>query len=233
MSDAGRGGQDPDPFGPPPTGPGDFPDPSQQQSAFPLPPGQQPPPGQYAPPAPPGQQPAPGQYAPPGQQVSPPFEPPVGQYQPPPAGYGQQGYGVPPAGYPPAVAQKKRKIWPWFLLGLPVLFIMLIGGCTLLVYNLTTGPIDATNVHVANLDNGDFEAAYQNLCERLKADVSPEVWIDQTRADLGGEITGYTYASSQVTNGSALVTGTIVIDGLSRASSFNLVLENGEWRVCR
>lgn len=212
MSDTGSGGQNHDPYGQPPTGQGDYPDPFGQQSAFPQPPGQyQPPPGQFEPP--------PGQY-----------QPPPGQYEPT---YGQESYNIPPAGYLPPQEQKKRRIWPWLVLGIPVLLALIIGACGLLVYNFARGPIDATNAHVANLDNGDFDAAYSNLCEQVRANVPAAAWSEEARAELGGDITGYNFAAFEVVNSSASVTGTIEIDGLSRPFSFNLVQEGGEWRVCQ
>ncbi|MGO3325201.1 hypothetical protein [Gordonia sp. (in: high G+C Gram-positive bacteria)] len=49
--------------------------------------------------------------------------------QPP---YGQPGQ-YPPPGYPGYQPPKKRKVWPWVLVGVIVLFIAMIGGCFAIV----------------------------------------------------------------------------------------------------
>lgn len=233
MTNSNDGGHDADPFGQPPIGPDDYPDPSAQQSSFPQLPGQPsppaaPPPGQFPPPA----SPSPGQYPPPGQQPPPAQYP--GQQQPgspfePPVQHGSAPYG---AGlYPPAAPQKKRRIWPWLLLGIPLLFAVVIGGCSLLIFGAVRGPVDATNNFVANLDNGDFGAAYDSLCSANRTSTSRDQWTANAAADIGGEITGYSYAQVEI-SGDAVVTGTIEVDGVNRTSVFRLVEEDGEWRVC-
>lgn len=60
----------------------------------------------------------------PGQQVPSGNYPPLGLTQPPYAGPPPAYYGTPPPGYyqPP----KKRKVWPWVLLGV---FVLFFGGC--------------------------------------------------------------------------------------------------------
>lgn len=45
--------------------------------------------------------------------------------------YPQQPYGG--YGYPPAPPQKKRKKWPFVLLGLGVLMVVMLGGCIALI----------------------------------------------------------------------------------------------------
>lgn len=47
--------------------------------------------------------------------------------------YGQQPYGQQPYPYPPQPPQKKRKIWPWILGGVILVFVLIIGGCVALV----------------------------------------------------------------------------------------------------
>ncbi|GAA1480342.1 hypothetical protein GCM10009624_07820 [Gordonia sinesedis] len=72
-----------------------------------------------------GQQPS-GQQ-PHGQQ---PYGQQPGQQQP----YGQQPYGQQQYGQPyQQPPQKKRKIWPWVLGGVILVFILIIGGCMALV----------------------------------------------------------------------------------------------------
>lgn len=235
MTDSYDDGQGADPYGRPPTGPADHPDPSVNQSSFPQPP-QQPPPGQYPPPGqfpPPGQQPPSGQFPPPAQfpgQEPPhasPFEPPA--QQPPYAG--PAGYGAGPGQFPQPPAKKKRRIWPWLLLGIPLLFAVGIGACSWLVFGAVRGPIDATNNYVANLDNGDFGAAYDSLCAADRANYARDSWTAGVQESIGGDITGYSFTQVEI-SGDALVTGTIEIDGVSQTSVFRLVDEGDEWRIC-
>ena len=241
MTDSYDDGQGADPFARPPIGPDDYPDPSANQSSFPQPPSQ-PPAGQYPPPGqpqPPNQFPPPGQFSgqqPPANQFPPPGQFP-GQQPPgaspfePPMHQGAAGYGAGPGQYPSAPPQKKRRIWPWLLLGIPLLFAVLIGGCSLLFFGAVRGPIDATNNYVANLDNGDFGAAYDSLCSADRAAIPRDVWVADAASGIGGDITGYSYTQVEI-SGDALVTGTIEIDGVSQSSVFRLVEEGDEWRVC-
>src|SRR5687767_12902208 len=81
------------------------------------------------------QQPPPGgwQQPPPGY----PQQPPQGYPQQPPQGYGApQGWGPPPE--PP---KRKRRKWPWVLLGL---LALLFGGCAVLVSAIGSGVDQAT-----------------------------------------------------------------------------------------
>jgi hypothetical protein len=176
------------------------------------------------------------------------WNPPGGNYPnpedrqtsvPPPA---QQ---VPPAQYPqgqyppPSAAEPKRRNRGCLLalVLVPLLIVLGIGGCTAAIVLAVRPPIDATNRFVANLDNGDFDAAYESLCAAERESVPRQVWIDAQVADLGGEITGYQFTSGEVNSavGSqtvAVVTGTIEVDGVERAERFRLVDEDGDWKIC-
>lgn len=144
----------------------------------------------------------------------------------------QQPAGPGPAGYPPAEQPKQRRIWPWFLLGIPLLFALGIGACSLLLFNAVRGPVDATNAYVANLDNGDYGAAYDSLCDADRAATPRDVWTAEAAAEITGDITGYRFSTVDVVNDEATVTGTIEIDGTSLDAQFSLVDEDGDWRVC-
>ena len=236
----------------PPQQPGAYPNPGQEQAPlFPPPqsgvpqqgaPGQAPPaqpyPGQGVPGQAPGQSapgqgyPQPGlQYGQPGQQQAHPQDP-YGQQQ---QQYAQPGYQA----YPPAQAepQKKSRKWLWILLAIPLLILLGIGGCTALLVSSIGEPIDATNAFVADLDNQDFAAAYNQLCTTTKGAVGPDQWAAEVEAGLGGEITDYNFTEASVSSSSgqqstATVTGTIAVDGVDRAVSYGLVKEGDDWRVC-
>ncbi len=114
------------------------------------------------------------------------------------------------------------------------LFVVLIGGCGLFVFNSTRGPVDATNIFVANLDDGNLAEAHGSLCSRVRSSTPFDEWAAGLDARLrGGEITDYNFTSVSVSNNSvAVVTGTIEIDGFDQQSRFDLVSEGGSWRVC-
>ena len=101
------------------------------------------------------QQPGYGQQGPQGSSGwQPGQQPPPGGWQQPPPGYGQQpppggwqqppqGYGPPPQGWgpPPEPPKRKRRKWPWVLLGL---LALLFGGCAVLVSAIGNGVDQAT-----------------------------------------------------------------------------------------
>lgn len=132
----------------------------------------------------------------------------------------------------PPVKPKKRRIWPWLLLGIPLLFAILIGGCSLLLFGAVRGPVDATNGYIANLDNGDYGAAYDSLCAKTRSAIDRDEWISGIGFEIGGEITDYNFSQVDISGSNASVTGTIDVDGASRSRIFDLVDEGGEWRVC-
>ncbi len=170
--------------------------------------------------------------------------PPPGQGPPPQippvrpgtshGGPNDSGFGQPPSqAQPPA---KKRRGWLWLLLGIPLLGLLAVGGCTALLVTSVRPTIDTTNTFIANVDDGDLRSAYDSLCEPMKARYGYEDWASGVAADLGGEITGYRFTQASVTTGggeqNATVSGTIDVDGIARDVTFDLVKEGDDWRVC-
>lgn len=235
-----------DPFGGPPSTDRSPPGPSQSWADRPQ---SDRPPSAWGPP-PPGDESRPSHtpsnwaeppHVPPYQPRSqaPPYQAP--RSQAPPAQ--QQSQAIQSLGQPPGYVEwyvespaKKRRLWLWLLLGLPLLGLLGIGGCSAVLYRAVRGPIDATNDYVAKLDNGDLGGAYDSLCSTEQASFTEGQFIAATEAELGDEITGYRFSSASITNSngaqSATVRGRLEIDGVSRATSFNLIKEAGEWRVC-
>lgn len=222
--------------------------PPQQTPYEPQQPLQYPSPGHSAQPSPAynprqPQQPygAPQQFQPPA-QGQPQAYPHGGEPNAYPAGGDPNLYGGQQAGYqqyPPAYAQpqKKSRKWLWVLLGIPLLALLGIGGCTAVLFRAVSGPIDATNAFVAELDEGDFDGAYQSLCQATRNAVPAEQWTAEIEAGLSGDITDYRFTEASVSsvNGSstAVVSGSIEIGGLSRNVTYSLVEEGSEWRVCQ
>ncbi len=212
-------------FSPPPvpgTGqPGYGPAPAQPTyNPPPAQPGYGPPPGQpgFAPPAQPG-------YAAPGQ--------PVGGYQPPNQAY-QPAYDVAAGG--PVYGdepKKKRKIWPW-ILGIFMVMILGIGGCSYALFRAVSGQVDAANEFLAAVDNGDFDAAAS-----LTSD-SSECFGSTAKADLvdffsGNDIEDYNLNSSNVSSVNGRTTGEVsgtITSGDVFPIVFSMVKDGGDWLVC-
>lgn len=167
-------------------------------------------------PGPPPQQPAP--YP---QPSSEPNYPPSQPYQAPPG----QPYQQAPGQYGTAAPRKRRK-WPWILGGIVLLFFVLIGGCTLFVFNLARGPIDGANEWIAVLDEGDFAGAQSTMCRSSATEPASLV------ADFGAGIDDYNLNSVNSTNGSTSVDGTVTIGGRARGITLFMANQDGNWRVC-
>jgi len=180
---------------------------------------------------------------------APPAQQPLPQYHPE-AGHSGGAYpGVAPSPYqqhqlpgglqgppPYATSPPKRRRWLWLILAVPLLGLLGIGGCTALLVRSLSGPLDATNAFVANLDEGDFDAAYSSLCQASRDSVPADRWTAEIETALGGEITDYRFTETSISsvNGrsTATVTGTIEVDGFGRSVSYGLVEEGSVWRVC-
>lgn len=172
----------------------------------------------------PGQPPQqPGSYGqPPNQPYPQPPNQPYGQApgQPPADPYGQH--------YSPPSAPAKRRKWPWILGGVFLLFVLMIGGCSLLVFNLARGPIDGANEWVAMLDDGDFVGAQASMCGGAGNANDPGT----LEADFGAGIDDFNLSSVNSTNGVTSVEGTITVGGVPRAATMFMNNENDAWRVC-
>jgi hypothetical protein len=113
-----------------------------------------------------------------------------------------------------------------------VLGIAGIGGCTLFVLNLARGPIDAANAWVAIVDEGNFDAAYDNLCADLRNTNDRASVVSGLDATYGGGITDYQFSAVDSTNGVTSVTGTIAVAGQSRPISLVMRKDGDDWKVC-
>lgn len=181
--------------------------------------------GQWGQPSPGAGVPTPGPGAPPPIPQYPAQQPHYpGQHQIEPGSFGAP---VPPV---QATPPKRRRIWPW--LAIPLVFALLIGGCSLALFLAVRPPADATNDYVALLDEGDYGAAYDSLCTAVRQTIDRDTFIAQGPERVGGDITDYRFSNVNRTNGVADVSGTVSIDGVSRSVTYELVQEDGEWRVC-
>ncbi len=155
----------------------------------------------------------------PGYGQQPGFPAPQTGFQQP--GYGQQpgyapqpGYGPPgyaPPGYGMAPVQKGRRKWPFVVGGILLLFVLLIGGCTVLLVKATGGATKEANAFLADLSSspaagathgcqgaGMDEAALTGVLDNLKGGG----WTGQKN------LTGTSVSSTNGTT-TAVVRGTI------------------------
>lgn len=97
-------------------------------------------------------------------------------------------------------------------------------------------PRDATTAHLDLLRTGDYDTAYQQLCEEQRQAVSSAEYAAQ--ASAGPQIVGYDVASTNVSTVNGQASATVVVDltydtGANQQEIIRLVEEDGEWRVCR
>lgn len=163
------------------------------------------------------------------------WEPPTGTpSQPNPGWAPYQGGPVPPhGGYPgPPVAPPKRRRWPWILLGIFVLLLLLIGGCSWLVFRAFSPTIDAANEWIVLVDEQRFDEAYDQLCQSTKNAQSSEEVVAILANDFGPSVDGYQINQYQNTNGVVQVGGSVTLGGDERPITFGMVNEDDTWRVC-
>ena len=151
---------------------------------------------------------------------------------PPPPGPGDSG----PAGVPYGMAttfeqpKKKRSVWKW-VVGIILAFMLLIGGCTFVLWRAVSGPIDAGNDFLAELQDGDIEGAWA---------LSDPTCFDEGIAALsvfdGVTIEAYRLSGTnvQVDNGNQTgsTSGTITLDGNDVRDIELFMVERDGWRVC-
>ncbi len=203
---------------PPPVPPGG-PVPPYSQPPYSQPPYSQPPYG--------GGQPPPGQPSyPPGYNQPPDYLPPPGYSQP--AGFGFDGPGMQPV-------KKKRSVWKW-LLGILVLLVLLVGGCSYWLFQAVSAPVDATNEFMAAVQGDDWTRAMTLV------DTSPACFGENAEADLrsyfaGESIESYSFISSFVTstNGetTAEVTGDVTFSSSGDVGmGVKMRQTDDQWRLC-
>ncbi|MFV0523644.1 MAG: serine/threonine-protein kinase [Acidimicrobiales bacterium] len=202
----------------------------QSSNAFPGAPGAQLPPTGTAPPQQPPVPPA---------QVSPPMEQrpmppqPVARTWP----SGNVPTGAPSGAWQsgPAYPVRPRRRSSGCLIALLILGVLTlaVGGCTVLVFNSVQAPVHTTNDFYAALDDGRYQDAYDLMCpETRPADLSSF----QLQVSSGAaSITNYSFFTSTTAGtvpDTAVIEGTVELDGLSYPSTVNLTEHSDGWKVC-
>lgn len=174
------------------------------------------PPSPHPPPAP----------APPPPAGSP---PPPAAAVPPPGGPGPALTGTAPWEANPA-PKKKRSVWK-LVLGLVIGFTLLIGGCTFFLWRAVSGPIDAGNDFLAEIEAGDFAGAWALAEPDCFEGGGPGLL-----QEAFGPIEGYRLTSTSVdsTNGrtSGTTSGTITFPGADVRSIELFLIDEDGWLVC-
>lgn len=154
--------------------------------------------------------------------------PPAGFPAPPP-------WSGPPTGTEPRPRRRRR--WPWVLGGVLVLIIGLgATGGTLFVQKIKP-PIDATNAYLGDLANGDYQSAFDQLCEQSQADGSPELFeSDVADDDALGALNSFEVDPFDVSlNGDRATVGVDLSSpgfDIEDVLQLRLRKEGGEWRPC-
>ena len=147
-----------------------------------------------------------------------------------------QAFAAPPPGAPygspPMQEPKKSSAWKW-VLGIVLGIVLLIGGCSFVVYRLATGQVDAGNEFLAELQAGDIEGAVELT--------DPSCFGDRGLDDLRETFTGvvieeYDLNSSNVqfenSEQSGTTSGTITLAGGDERDLTLFMVEKDGWRVC-
>jgi hypothetical protein len=190
---------------------GTEPDPDQPGWAAPAPP----PPPASPPPAPPPSAPPP------------PSPPAPGGFPAPPA----WGAPFPASGTPPPARRRRR--WPWVLGGLLALIVVLGTTGTVLFVEKIKPPIDATNDFLADVENGNFERAFDQLCAR-DHDVFDAEELGLLFGFGGGILDGFEVNPFDVHVDGDRARVSFDAEGSDGDDYFELPLrkEGGEWRPC-
>lgn len=180
------------------------------------------------------------QAAPPGPQAA--YEPPPhpGYQAPPQAGYQppqpqqpyQQQPGMPPPPSQPALnVMKPKRPWWKIALGVLLLGILLIGGCTVLVLRAVSGPIDAANDFLADIANQDFNAAVEHLDPNCFGGAPSAAVLEN---EFGRGLESYNLNSvSNDNNSSGTAGGTITRTNFgTQPISFAMTKPFDDWLVC-
>ena len=148
---------------------------------------------------------------------------------------GAQPMGAAPAFGSPVLAEpkKKRSAWKW-LLGIMLVLVLGIGGCSYAFWQAVSGPIDAGNEYLAALEARDFEQAWVLSDPSCFPGGGPQQLAELFAVDV---VTGYRLNGSNVssTNGTTQgsTNGTVTFTG-DDVRSIEIVLSKpgDDWRVC-
>jgi hypothetical protein len=144
---------------------------------------------------------------------------------------------VEPTFAPPEPAQPpvKKLRWGRLFIYIGVLVVIFCGGGAVLVgpslFDVNDAQAAASR-YLTAAQNGDFNSQYAQLCKQVRQKITPATFERQPRLN-SYEITaasariGFGHASKATVVARLHLTG-----GVTIAQGFNLIREDGEWRVC-
>ncbi len=191
------------------------------------------------------QQPPYGQPQPPyGQSPSPygPSQPPYGQPPPP--------YGQPPPSYAgsiPPQQPKKRRRWPWIVLGIVIVLLLACGGGVFAVVQLIAHnpATDVVNHYYTAIENQDYATAFGYLDPNMKLTTSQGPGGQMTQdlfAQVGqefdtqrGKISKYNITNTALNSSNGVNTGTFTVSLTRSGAPYDVHLqlqqEGNDWKI--
>jgi flagellar basal body-associated protein FliL len=126
---------------------------------------------------------------------------------------------------------KKRRSWIWILLAILGVIVVGVGACSVWLFQVASGPIDGANAWLAEVDEADYQGAYELSCTETRDAFTLESFTTIIQTDIGIEIDGYNLNSVNNTNGVVTVSGNVTADGSTQSIEFLLRNQDG-WKVC-
>lgn len=148
---------------------------------------------------------------------------------------GHQPPYAPQPGYPPPPpdgAHNKKRRWPLIVGGILLAMLLFIGGCSLLLYRFTRGPIDAANEFLADVSAQQFSAASEHMDPSCFA--ADQTSSEALRSFFGDTVNAYDLTNvSNENNLTGTASGTITRTGFGQQSiAFQMTRSADEWLVC-
>jgi hypothetical protein len=138
-----------------------------------------------------------------------------------------------PGAWPPPLPPRKLRLtWLWVVLG--ILFGLGVVAVVAIVALVATlrPPVDAMNRFLADVEHGDYAAAYGRMCAAEQAATRPADF-PAALAPFKRELTDYTVYSFDPFGDERAVQYSITdFDGNDTTYRATMVREGGAWRVC-
>ena len=128
---------------------------------------------------------------------------------------------------PPGIPKKKK--WPKILGGVFAFIILAVG----LAFYFTAGMVGVVEKQLALLRQGDIKGAYGLTCKDFQKATSPEQFTAFVKSYPSlSQNQGHTFTTRSIENNIGTVKGTLTAkDGAVTPVEFQLVKEQGEWRI--
>ena len=130
---------------------------------------------------------------------------------------------------PESPTTPKKKKWPKILGGVVVFIILAVG----LAFYFTAGIVEAVEKQLALLRQGDIKGAYSLTCKDFQKATSLEQFTAFVKQYPSlSQNQGHTFTTRSIENNIGTVKGTLTAqDGAVTPVEFQLVKEQGEWRI--